>query len=250
MLFVWRFITWGIDTVVKKKLEQLLLGFCLCTVPIFIGGVVAVGIIFLFPFLTFSETDPLSTITESIILPLVGFGGVTFLFLWLTDRDIDYLGIRVPNKRDWLWIFFVTPVFVGFIVATTWVGEQVGISPPGHQLIEIVGSDPVLFAVFVATFILFTGPFEELLYRGVVQNFLAEEFSDIGAILLTSAIFAALHIPAFPDATVVGVMFVTTQLFILSSIFGWVYFHRDNLVTVMIIHGLYNALILYTYTML
>jgi membrane protease YdiL (CAAX protease family) len=87
---------------------------------------------------------------------------------------------------------------------------------------------------------LLIGPGEELLFRGVVQGRLRQAFSPIAAVVIASAIFAAVHVVALSGsaggrAVTVGVLFLP------SLVFGAAYERTGNLVVPSLIHGGYNA---------
>ena len=94
--------------------------------------------------------------------------------------------------------------------------------------------------------IFIVGPFEELLYRGVVQGRLRESFGPPAAILLASLIFALIHLPAhgFGAAGLAPTAASMAALVGGSIVFGGLYEWTGNLTVVALVHGLYNSILL------
>ena len=76
---------------------------------------------------------------------------------------------------------------------------------------------------------------EEWLFRGLLQGALARHLSDVPAIVLASIAFGLCH-------------YITHTYFILATVlgavFGWLYFTTNNLLTVIVIHALYDFIAL------
>ena len=189
---------------------------------------------------------PLGVFVWATVLSELGFVAAAAIFLGATGRGLSYLDLRVPTLRQ-----------VGYAVAgvvVLLVYRQVAIAAAlfldlplaGNSLTEFPGLDVLsIVAVLVPISILVIGPAEEILFRGVVQNYLAEHFSEWGAIGIASVVFAAVHAPtswvATPDPGAVGVTLLI--LFGLSVVLGWLYVRTDNLLVPILVHGLYDAAI-------
>jgi len=76
---------------------------------------------------------------------------------------------------------------------------------------------------------------EEWLFRGFLQGELASHLGGVPAIVLASIVFGFCH-------------YITRTYFILATvlgaIFGWLYFATNNLLTVIVIHSLYDFIAL------
>ena len=76
---------------------------------------------------------------------------------------------------------------------------------------------------------------EEWLFRGFLQGELASHLGGVPAIVLASIVFGFCH-------------YITRTYFILATvlgaIFGWLYFATNNLLTVIVIHALYDFIAL------
>jgi len=183
---------------------------------------------------------------ELFIGQVVGMGGLSALYLWYTGRGIDYVPIRKPSLVE-TGIIVVAPFVVIFVtVIISQLSLLLGVEPSEHALGGLGDIDPRLYLYLIPLMFLIVGPFEELLYRGVIQRRLRESFGAVAAIVIASVIFALIHIPAhgFGGAGVASVAASLVALFGGSLIFGAIYEYTENLTVVALIHGLYNSILL------
>lgn len=73
---------------------------------------------------------------------------------------------------------------------------------------------------------------EEALLRGGLQTLLGEYSGPVGAILLSSAVFASIHLSR---------PVITALLFVIGIVFGFVYWLTGSLLAVMVGHALYDV---------
>jgi len=183
---------------------------------------------------------------ELFIGQVVGMGGLSALYLWYTGRGIEYVPIRRPTLVETA-IIIVAPFGIIFVTAMiSQLSLLLGVEPSEHALGGLGDIDPRLYLYLIPLMFLIVGPFEELLYRGVIQRRLRESFGALAAIVLASVIFALIHIPAhgFGGAGVASVAASMVALFGGSLIFGAIYEYTENLTVVALIHGLYNSILL------
>ncbi len=217
-------------------------------------GAVVISFSILLPLLLLSQwlglpipEAPLALISlELFIGQVIGMGGLSALYLWKTGRGIEYVSIRKPSLIE-TGIIIVAPFVVIFVtVIISQLSLLLGVEPSEHALGGLGDMDPTLYLYLIPLMFLIVGPFEELLYRGVIQRRLRESFGPIAAIMLASVIFALIHIPAhgFSDAGVASVAASLAALFGGSLVFGAIYEYTENLTVVAVIHGLYNSILL------
>ncbi len=80
--------------------------------------------------------------------------------------------------------------------------------------------------------VVFVGPFfEEIIFRGWLYGGLKDDWGDVPALVLSSALFALIHgdAPGLP------------ALFSLGMVFGWVYRRSGSLWASILVHGFWNA---------
>jgi len=178
----------------------------------------------------------------------VGFIGLAVWYLrrrgldW--DRFRSYLGVRVPTLREFAVVLlgyvaiFVLLIVVGIVV-------EVFLPEPAENegAQTLAGADSIaVWAGAVLFMFLVVGPSEEALFRGVVQNRLRERLSAVPAILIASAVFAAVHVIALVGDPVA--MLVTVGiLFVPALVLGAVYEYTGNLVVPSLLHSIHNSVI-------
>ena len=74
---------------------------------------------------------------------------------------------------------------------------------------------------------------EELLFRGfLLRGYTASRLGPIGAVLLTSAAWASMHIQYE--------VFYVVQIFVLGCVFGWLRLRSGSTTLTLILHGIVN----------
>ena len=175
---------------------------------------------------------------------LLGVGTVLAALLsfstgWVPKRVV---GFAVPSPRELL-------VGVGAVIALLVIAISLGLV---SDLLGVPASDHALFDEdapasyylgLAALSILVIGPVEELLFRGLIQNYMRPAFSSAGAVVGTSILFAAVHLPAYLTGALSTALVSLSVIFALSLVLGAVYERYRNIVLVMAIHGFYNAVL-------
>ena len=186
------------------------------------------------------------TALELVVGQVLVMGGLSVVYLSYTGRGLDYVPIRRPSLLEALAI--VAAPFAVILVTgiVTQLSLLVGVEPSQHALGNLGDVDPQFYLYMIPLVIFIVGPFEELLYRGVVQARLRESFGPAAAILLASLIFAAIHIPAHGfGAAGLGPTAASMAALVGGSIvFGGLYEWTENLTVVALVHGLYNSILL------
>lgn len=92
-----------------------------------------------------------------------------------------------------------------------------------------------LRAIDVLLFALLAGVGEEMFFRGVLQVWLTEHLGFWPGLILTSALFGLTHPVSFTYAVAVALVGVYL---------GWLFYLADNLLVVILIHGVYDWLVM------
>ncbi|AEH38234.1 CPBP family intramembrane glutamic endopeptidase [Halopiger xanaduensis] len=164
-------------------------------------------------------------------------------YLSASDLDRSFLDLSVPSKRDLGWIVGGVVVIFGAIMAITFVFQTAGVESAEHGTTQQAAENPTILLVLIPASILVIGPFEELLYRNVIQKSLYGTFSRYGAVVVGSVIFAIIHTQAYWTAGPGQVAASLGTVFGLSIVLGTVYERTDNLVVPALVHGIYNAVV-------
>lgn len=136
-------------------------------------------------------------------------------------------------------------LLLGFISAVAlylifWVGKEISsaIFPFAERQIGGVygkGEGTPMWTIFLLLFFI-TGPCEELYWRGFLQDRLMERFGGCRGWLLTTAIYAGVHIWSF-NFMLIGAAAVA------GAFWGAMYWRIGNLLPVIISHSLWSAFI-------
>jgi membrane protease YdiL (CAAX protease family) len=179
----------------------------------------------------------------AIGLAELGFVVAALAFLFAADRGSEYVSYRFPNRHDGL--YTVGGTLGLYALALT---AAVGVRALGGTM---VGAPPAVFdaselrAILLAMVVLSVvviGPAEELFFRGVVQSYLDGAFSRPGAIVVTSLLFAVVHVPTFASVTAGAAQWIAaTTIFTISVVLGYLYARTDNLLVPAVAHGVYDA---------
>lgn len=190
-------------------------------------------------------------LAASLVLTLVlgqyvAFGGLAIGYLaWRgLDRSgiVAYLGVRRPSLKEIGLIVGSWALILVTIMAVSIVIQRLGTEAASNQSAELAMQNPAIIPLLIAASFLVIGPSEEILYRGVVQGRLREALSPVPAILIASAIFAAVHVMALTGGASARLTTIAI-LFLPSIVFGAVYEYTENLVVPALLHGLHNAVI-------
>lgn len=124
-----------------------------------------------------------------------------------------------------------------------------GIEYAENQVIEQgQQGDPIYYLYMIPVMILFVGPVEEIIFRGILQGSFRENLNTPVAILITSLIFGLAHVSAVGGVSAGAVPYVIMSG-TLGAILGTVYEYTENIFVPALSHGLYNTvLLLISYT--
>lgn len=173
-----------------------------------------------------------------VLLQGVAFGGGALVYLRTQGLGLEFVSVSVPSRRDIMWTFGGFGALLGSLGVFTAAFSYFGIESARNQIVELGSQQPSVFLALVPASLLLVGPGEELLYRGTIQERLAEVFSVRQAIVIASAIFAVIHIFSLQGT---GKIVYLGVVFVLALILGITYEYTENLVVPALIHGGYNA---------
>jgi membrane protease YdiL (CAAX protease family) len=195
-----------------------------------------------------TESGLLLTVIQIVFGQVLVFGGLSLIYLYVTDRGIKYVPTRIPSGNE---IYVIAFAPFGIVLLTTTIsliGTKSGINPSQSSLLELGGGNPDFYLLMIPIMLLAVGPFEELLYRGIIQTRLTESFRPSIAIIGSSLIFTIAHTPtyALSAETMAGAILSLSSLFAGAVAFGSIYQKTQNIITISLVHGIYNSLLLLT----
>ncbi|WP_049926666.1 CPBP family intramembrane glutamic endopeptidase [Halopiger goleimassiliensis] len=171
----------------------------------------------------------------------VGLGAVAGGYLLVTDRDRSFVDLRLPTLRDAGWMIAGVLALFGLLIGASLVMTAAGVETADHGTVLEAEQNPELLFVILPAMVLIVGPFEELVYRNVVQKSLYETFSRYGAVVAASLVFASVHLLAYATAGPGEILASLTMIFGLSLVLGTIYERTDNLLVPALAHGVFNA---------
>ncbi|KAL5793781.1 hypothetical protein ACOSP7_002375 [Xanthoceras sorbifolium] len=204
-------------------------------IPLGYGGLSIVAYLLDEPVLN-SQTQAVSL----LVVQMLELSGTVFLLSKnikpLHDLVDFFKANKISKERNWLLAsalgfgFLSLLVFLSSLVADQLYGVKVVDNP---IVKEILLSSNVSKAAFVLVDCIITPVLEEAVYRGFLLTSHASTMKWQHAVVISSAIFSAAHFSI--DNFV--------QLFIIGCVLGCSYCWSGNLSSSIVIHSLYNALI-------
>ncbi len=182
-----------------------------------------------------------------LALNFVAMALVGAAYLALTGRGWAYVDLEWPTLRGWGYVVGGIFASIGFIIVVQLVVVFLELPSTSNQIMEYIGGDPNMVLLLIVIVFFFNAPAEEFLFRNVIQKRLYDAFSRAGAVIIASAIFAIVHLPAFAltaELVLAPVEAITVSLVIVfggSIIFGALYARTENLVVPIAAHAAINA---------
>ncbi len=184
----------------------------------------------------------------SIVLSLLLTQGVAFLgvgYLYLRERGIPVrsIGLRVPSIKEFGVVIGALVLSFVYLIAVSRLLAATGTESAENQIAGMAMENPQIVLYLLPGAFLLIGPGEELLFRGVVQNRIREEFSAVPGVVIASVIFAAIHVGSLVASNPSAMLVTIGVLMGPSLILGGIYEYTKNLVVPILVHGTYNAII-------
>jgi len=150
-------------------------------------------------------------------------------------------GVRVGNARMTLLAGLVAfaavmPVCVVALKVNVMVNSLLGIEPQVHPLLQTLHRAPEAWVLPLALLqaAVLAALSEEFTYRGVLMMSLLRPLGGPGAIAVSSAVFALVHLLIEPQAIL--------ALFLLGLALGYVTYRTRSLVAAVVAHSAFNTL--------
>ncbi|GAB2285361.1 hypothetical protein Dimus_019814 [Dionaea muscipula] len=148
-----------------------------------------------------------------------------------------FLEKRLPNERNWLFTAVLGFIFLILIILlTSYLAESLmeakAVNSPALKEILFSGNESMAACILV--YCIITPMLEEIMYRGFLLTSLASKMKWQEAVVISSVIFSAAHLS--------GENFL--QLFTVGGVLGCCYCWTGNLRSSILLHSVYNALIL------
>ncbi len=202
-------------------------------------------ILFIVPFLYVGKYLQRPNINNRLIL--LGFTTKDFNKTQLIKEILIGLGFAVIGVLLVLFVSFAMEMLLTVIFGYEIISGIIG--TPGEVDILIASSDIISIILLVIIMIVIIGTSEEVLFRGFLQKGLVRSLGKTWGLLVTALIFSSVHLIAiflYPESVttfVISLLLNFFPFFAISLLLGLLYYWRkENLIAVMITHGVYNAI--------
>jgi len=202
-------------------------------------------ILFIVPMLYIGKYLKKPSLNNRLIL--LGFTVKGFSNKRIIKEILLGIGFAILGVLLVLGVSFIIEVILTFIFGHEIVYDFLGTS--GEVDVLIASSDILSIIWLAIIMILIIGTSEEVLFRGFLQKGLVRSLGKTWGLLVTALIFSSIHLigiflyPGSLTSFIVGFFLNFFPFFAISLLLGLLYYWRkENLIAVMITHGVYNAL--------
>lgn len=189
--------------------------------------------------LIMAATGTRSAMPVVIIFGLVAAAIIQLFLMWLYLREPGRMAIlglnsfgKIPLRQATALAFVVIMAAMAFnYIYATYVIPGVGMQEEMAKILAAIPRTPVNIAAIFFAIAIAAPIVEELLFRGMLQNAVAKYVPFWAAILLSSFLFAVVHMQ----------LYAIPGLMSLSIAFGYLYHRTGSLRTNIILHMANNA---------
>lgn len=204
----------------------------------------------------FSTSPPLSQKDILVITSWLNLSNLLFILLFL----VGYLIFLRSDAAKYIWksgpFSYVRDIGVGIftwpialIIMNFWAAIADMLTRlfyPDYALqdqipviyIEQSRQFPFLFFLACITVTVLAPLVEEILFRGILQNFLKRYLSPSGSIVMTAFFFACFH---YSSAQGLSNFVIVSSLFVFALFLGYVYARQRSLISSIALHAIFNA---------
>jgi uncharacterized protein len=188
---------------------------------------------------------PMQELGLSALALGLGTGTVALIFMVGRGYGLSYLDFERPSKRDVGFISLGVIALFALQIAIAVALTQIGVGTADHNVQQTASQgNPEILLVLIPASWLIIGPGEELLYRNIIQKSLYGTFSEYGAVVVASVVFALAHIPAYAaGSTLTATAGTLVVIFFLSLVLGYLYLETGNLTVSALVHGTFDAIL-------
>jgi len=169
------------------------------------------------------------------------------------DRNKIFKEVLIGIAFAFVGILVVVGASIGIELFLRYVfGVRIIHEGAGNDVEVIIsGMDVFVLILMILLMIFIVGPCEEILFRGFMQRGLVRTLGDIWGIILTAIIFAGIHLVGLilyildPIVFIILFIYLFAPYIAISIMLGLLFRWRgENLVAVIVTHGIYNSLII------
>ncbi|HYC99937.1 MAG TPA: CPBP family intramembrane glutamic endopeptidase [Phycisphaerales bacterium] len=197
-----------------------------------------------------SVQAPLELEAQTAVLAmLMGMPAVVAIAWWsrrLVIQPFDPSPARIPalGGQAVLWGLVVLPIVFSLGLAARWLSEWLGqpVDSAAHLMLKRIvepSGDPAWRMCLIASAVIGAPVIEEFCFRALLQRgVMTLTRSAWPAIVFTSALFTVMHVGSIPAGSFWA---AATVIFSLSVLLGLLFARTGSVVTVIVVHGMFNA---------
>lgn len=232
--------------IVDKIIRSTIRGLLSILLIILISGLIQTYIIQ--PIIYDLSLTPMWTTIATTYIPTLLYGTLSIIYIFILINYIEYnplhnskiKGIMIKYIVFGVMTLLFLNVFMNLIytVFNIEVGVNIIIQNQGNL-------DSIYYLYLIPCMLFIVGPAEEIMIRGIVQGEYRDKFGSNKSIVITSIIFASLHIFSVSSGILQTIPYIIST-FVLSLILGYIYEKTENIIIPSITHGVYNALLVFS----
>lgn len=211
------------------------------TLTVLIFGIsIVAGVVFIAPLIALGyniESTP-------ILVGATAVGQLSMFavaYIYYRYRDIS-LSAALPSLRELGYVAGGVVTAIGTAVVVSIILTALALVP-SSVIGETATTNPTFLLGLAALSIVVVAPVEEFVFRGVIQGRLRDRFGPVPGIAGASLLFGSLHLANYsgnPVAIVAGALMIA----IVGSVFGILYEWTGNLMVPILVHAIYNTILL------
>lgn len=175
------------------------------------------------------------------VAQFLGFGLACAVFVYYADAR-DLITVRVPSLREAALVGGGVVTLLGLQFGLLLGLAELGLEAGQNRAITTDGRPPVYFLYMIAVSVLFVGPAEELLFRGVVQGQIRRVAGPVAAVAFASLVFGVIHFASVTGGVGAQAAYILVAT-LLGALLGVLYEATGNVAVPALTHGLYNAVL-------
>ena len=173
---------------------------------------------------------------------ILGQIGFFFLaFFYIKNREIT-VPFEIPSRSDLKYVFGGTLLALTTAVVFSQLLLYFDLMPES-VIEEIAETSPIFLIVLAILSVVLIAPAEELLFRGAIQGRLRKRLGSFPAIALASILFGSLHLFNYAG-DILPIIMTTGLIVVIGGIIGYLYERTQNLAVPILIHAIYNFVLL------
>lgn len=207
--------------------------------------VIALFVIYMLRDTVLFASDPSSSIIQVAgLVAEFSIIGVSILVAAYVFKVNEYIDFSKPNVSDLKIVLIAVGIMLVLQVLSTVFTTVFSIESASNVVVEQGESNPIYFLYLIPVMLIFVGPVEEYVFRGVIQSTFTRFVNFKIGIVFASISFGLIHISATGGPSLESIPYVVTAS-LLGGVLGYYYEETGNIIVPMLAHGVYNSILMF-----